>query len=331
MARHKCAGVCYLLLGILFVDFSILPVSAQQIWLTPLDPVWRQVRNWPPNDFMELFENNSPWQKAASVVAGFEVSKRFVLEAPDHDLLRVITGLRRRNIALGVQGTPLVASAECGLGIEGHGPPHDMLAVAQRLRRLGADLRYVIFDEPLYYGHEFNSTPELRACHAPIRIMAEQAAAKIAELRRVFPAVQVGGVEPFGIPRLDQRAWAAELEEWLKAYAAASGAPLAFLRADIVWRHPNWRAQFEYAVSLLHSLKIPLGVIYNGSPEIQNDEEWTQTALQNAMTIECDLHVRPDQVVFQSWTDHPRRNLPETQPGTLTHLVVQHIESSRCR
>jgi hypothetical protein len=320
-----------LLLVLVTVSISPLKTEARQIWLTPLDPVWRSIRNWPANDFMELFEDNAPWQQTASVISGFELSKRFVLEAPDHDLLRVITGLRRRNIALAVQGTPLIASAACGLGVEGHGPPHDMLVVAQRLHRAGADLRYVIFDEPLYYGHEFDGAPGVRPCHAPIGIMAEQAAAKIAELRRIFPGVEVGAVEPFGIPRVDQSVWAADLEEWLKAYALAAGAPLAFLRADVVWGRPNWRAQFEGAVPLLRSLRIPLGVIYNSSPDVTSDQEWTESALRHARLIECDLHVRPDQVVFQSWTDHPRRVLPETQPGTLTHLVAEYIEANDCR
>ena len=320
-----------LLLVLVTVSISPLKTEARQIWLSPLDPVWRSIRNWPANDFMELFEDNAPWQQTASVISGFEISKRFVLEAPDHDLLRVITGLRRRNIALAVQGTPLIASAACGLGVEGHGPPHDMLVVAQRLHRAGADLRYVIFDEPLYYGHEFDGAPGVAPCHAPIGIMAEQAAAKIAELRRIFPGVEVGAVEPFGIPRVDQSVWAADLEEWLKAYALAAGAPLAFLRADVVWQRPNWRAQFEGAVPLLRSLRIPLGVIYNSSPDVTSDQEWTESALRHARLIECDLHVRPDQVVFQSWTDHPRRVLPETQPGTLTHLVAEYIEANDCR
>src|SRR5207237_1403411 len=86
----------------------------------------QRTRNLPANDFMELFEPNSPWQKTASAIHGFELSKRFVLEAPDADLMRVIAGLRQRNIALSVQGTPLIASSTCGLGVEGHGPPHDM-------------------------------------------------------------------------------------------------------------------------------------------------------------------------------------------------------------
>jgi hypothetical protein len=261
---------------------SMTTAEARQIWLTPLDPVWRQLHNWPANDFMELFNPKSSWRNTASVINGFELSKRFVLEAADIDLASVINGLHQRNIALGVQGTPVIASAECGLGIEGHGPPHDMLAVAERLQRFGADLRYVVFDEPLYYGHEFDGAQGIRPCHAPIDVIAEQAAAKMAELRRIFPTVQVGGVEPFGISRIGEHVWAADLEEWLKAYAAAAGTPLAFLRADIVWHHPNWRAQFESAVAILGSLKVPLGVIYNGSPDAANDTDWTEMALRNA-------------------------------------------------
>lgn len=319
------------LLALPLLVFPMLRANAEQIWLTPVDPVWRQVRNWPASDFMKLFDNNSPWQATASAVHGFELSKRFVLEAADGDLERVITGLRQRNIALGVQGTPLVASAECGLGIEGHGPPHDMLAVAQRLRRLGAELRYVIFDEPLYYGNEFRGSLGIRACHSPIRLLAQQAAAKMTELKRVFPDVEIGGIEPFGIPELDQRTWTEHLSEWLHEYAIAAGAPLSFFRADIVWRRPIWRSQFETAARFLRSLGMPLGIVYDGSPDAASDREWTDMALSNATMVECQLGIKPAQAVFQSWMDRPRRILPETEPGTLTNLVLRYAHTRLCR
>src|SRR5436190_23950258 len=153
------------LLVLVTVSISPLKTEARQIWLTPLDPVWRSIRNWPANDFMELFEDNTRWQQTASVISGFEISKRFVLEAPDQDLLRVITGLRGRNIALAVQGTPLIASAECGLGIEGHAPPHDMLALAHRLRTPRRRLPGAHSGQPLCSTLEIRRAPNTRHRH----------------------------------------------------------------------------------------------------------------------------------------------------------------------
>ena len=68
-------------LAVALLGFPMIS-SAAQLWFTPIDPVWRQIRHWPANDFMQLFEDNSPWQKVASFVHGFEISKRFVLEVP---------------------------------------------------------------------------------------------------------------------------------------------------------------------------------------------------------------------------------------------------------
>jgi hypothetical protein len=258
-------------------------------------------------------------------VNAFELSKRFVLEATDADLARVIRGLRRRGIALAAQGTPLLPSTDCGIGIEGYGPANDMRAVALRLRKFGANLDYVVFDEPLYYGHAFNGSASARACHAPIRLLAEQAAKKISEVREVFPAVQVGGTEPVGIPDVNASDWTADLQEWLEDYAVAAHAPLAFLRADVVWTHPLWRVQLQGMVKSLQSMAVPLGIIYNGSATSMTDEEWATTAARNAVIIEQELGISPVQVAFQSWLDYPRRLLPETRPGTMTNLILWYV------
>ena len=54
-----------------------------QIWMGATEPVWRVAHGWPPNDYMELFQPNAPWQYAARYVRVFQVSKRFVEQTSD--------------------------------------------------------------------------------------------------------------------------------------------------------------------------------------------------------------------------------------------------------
>ena len=87
-------------------------------------------------------------------------------------------------------------------------------------------------------------------------------------------------------------------------YAIAAGAPLSFFRADIVWRRPIWRSQFETAARFLRSLGMPLGIVYDGSPDATSDREWTDMALSNPTIVECQLGSNPLKQSFsRGWTD----------------------------
>jgi hypothetical protein len=327
--KPKSSWFVYLLTASVLLA-TAMAADARQIWLIPTDPVWRGLRQWQPNDYLDLFNDESPWENSASAIGAFEVSKRFVLQADDTMLEKVVRGLQRRRIALGVQITALRAPAECGRAVEGYGPADDALAVAQRLKQFDADLRYVVLDEPLYYGHLFNGVKGHPPCRMPIRDIAAQAATKMAQLKYVFPEVQIGDVEPFGIPNVEPQRWAADVKEWLQEYSAANGVPLSFFRADIVWTHPSWRTQFIEVMKVLHSAGVARGVIYNGPSESPTDKGWTDDALAHAKTIECGLAVKPDQVIFQSWVDRPRQMLPETRSGTFTNMVYQYLHNQLC-
>jgi hypothetical protein len=312
--------------GILWASCSAA-AEKPQIWMAATEPFWRQVRQWPANDYMELFDDAAPWRSAASAVRVFQVSRNFVLRAPEDELVRVISGLRKRNLALAVQGTGLFASAECGLGVEGYGPPSDMLRLAMRLQQLGGELRYIALDEPLHFGRQFKERHGKKGCQRSVPEIANQVSAKIADVKRIFPKVVVGDVEPVGSLRAN---WLPDLEEWLDAYAAATKERLGFFRADVIWERPGWPAQLAAIRDLLARRGIPLALIYNGRRANMTDEEWTDTAERNASTVECSLGIKPAQVAIQTWMDRPRSLLPETQRGTLTNLVLRYVNDLPC-
>jgi hypothetical protein len=308
------------------------PAGAVEVWFSVIDPIWRSIHGWPPNDFMQLFQPDSPWQAASRGVRVFELYKKFVEQADDADLQTVIANLQQRHIALAIQGTPLLASQACGLGVEGYGPPHDMAAVAARVKRLGGAIAYVAFDEPLYYGRQFDRQPpqsfQTRVptpCHAPIAELARQAAAKMAELHGIFPDAKIGDVEPVGVYPADADL-AADLTTRFAAYKAASGAPLAFVTIDVVWFRAEWQTQFRAAAAAVRQAGLPLGVIYNGQPADATDAAWIADAKSHIELIEGEIGVKPNLAKFQSWTDHPSRILPETASDSFTGLVKYYLE-----
>jgi hypothetical protein len=283
---------------------------------------------------MRLFEPGAPWNHAAEGVKVFELYKKFVEQSDDEDLSRVLGDLSRRRIALAMQGTPLVVSKRCGRAVEGYGPPHDMKEAAARVKRLGGVIDYIALDEPLYYGHVFNGRPKFNyetlaptPCHSSIAELARETAAKVAEVRQVFPGVKVGDIEPVGVFAYSTDQLRAELSEWLTAYQAATSSKFAFVDIDIAWLLPAWQAQFEIVVDVVRKAGIPLGVIFNGTRADASDPAWLASARAHIQLIESRLGGPPPRAIFQTWTDHPRRMLPETEPDTFTNFIKAYIES----
>jgi len=325
----QCAKICTMCVVGASQFFS--SVSAAEVWFSALDPVWREIRKAPTNDYMKLFDPDAPWQIVAKSVSTVELFKKFVEQGSDSDLRQVISDLQRRKIALAVQGTPLLASQACGLGVESYGPPHDMAMVAARVKNLGGSIAAVALDEPLYYGHQFDHKPlqsfeviRPTACHASIADLAQQTARKVAEFHQVFPDGKIGDVEPIGAYESDEE-FAADFAEWLDAYRTAGGAAFAFVDLDIVWWRPSWRSQLEIAVRVLKKAGIPFGIIYNGTPADQTDAAWIEDAKAHIRLVESILGMKPNRAKFQSWTDRPRKILPETAPDSFTSLVKGYV------
>jgi hypothetical protein len=273
---------------------------------------------------MSLFQTNAPWPKAAAATKVFFLTRRFVLTAPDDDIRKVLIGLAQRHLKLAVQATPLIASRECGLGAEGYGPPNDMEAIAIRLEQLGAPLDYMVMDEPLWYGHRWNGGSAVVACHAPIPQIASEASSKMKAVRKIYPNVKIGDIEPMGVPAAQAQGWATEIAEWMDAYKRAMGERLGFFQADVVWLSPVWQGVLISVVCSARIRDIPLGMIYNGTPRDSTDSGWVDDAEAHFRYVEDVLHIAPAEAFFLSWMDHPRGMLPESKEGTLTNLVLRY-------
>jgi hypothetical protein len=313
-------------LGFMFTSFLALALllpsvstKAAEIWLAGLAPtMFSGVHNGDTSDYLSLFQQGAPWPRAASVVRVFKIYSQFVNRASDAELRTAFTDLRRRNIALALEAGPMTAGANCGHG-EGYGGPLTAGRIAERIRQSGGDVQYLAMDEPLWFGHQSSGA---NACHTPIPEIARDVAANVAAFKRMFPAAQVGDIEPIG--RAEPAEWTDELMQWAQAYRDAAGVPLAFFDADVYWAGP-WQRQLTLLAARLHAAGIRLGVIYDGDRDDQTGQAWTRHAEQRFAAVESGLGLTPDQAILQTWMPQPDHMLPETQPGTMTWLVDRYL------
>jgi hypothetical protein len=309
----KCIG--------LILALNVLPLTARstELWLSGLAPsMLAAMRPGTKSDFLELFQPDAPWAHAASAVTVFKIYSQFVSAGSDEELRQAFRDLRRRNIALALEAGLMTAIGTCARG-EGYAAPGAVSSMVKRIHSLGGDLRYIAMDEPLWFGHQLNGPA---SCRTPIRDLVRDVVTNVQAAKQVFPAVQVGDIEPFG--GAEPAGWIDEIMQWSRAYQEAAGEPLAFFDVDIIWGGP-WQRQLELFVPRLSAGGLKFGIIYNGDPSDQTGTAWTRRAEQRFAAIEANPALTPDQAILQSWMPHPAHMLPETEAGTMTWLVNRYL------
>ena len=291
--------------------------GATELWLSGVDPFVRGVmRPGELSDYTDLFKPDAPWTGAAARTAVFKTSTQWIEYAPDAALARMFEVLRNRHIALAMEGLMIRGGAECGRGVEGYSSPDAIRNAALRIRRLGGELAAVAMDEPLWFGHHYEGA---QACRSSIAEIARNIAGNVAAVTEIFPGVAIGDIEPVSTDA--GPGWTDEIMQWVDAYRAATGRPLAFFHADVIW-DDRMQDELPRLAGRLRAAGIAFGVIYNGDPQDDSDIAWTDHAEAHFETLEAGGRFSPDQAILQTWMARPRRMLPEGEPGTMTHLVL---------
>ena len=295
-------------------DLSARPL----VWFAPLPPLptgpGRQYTG--SDDFITLFAADAPWTKAADRIDVFKLYGEWVDSIDPGSLAIAVEGVRARSMALAVEAGPL-DPAGCGVGVESFAGSASGRRLAQRIAAAGGALQVIALDEPWYFGHVYDGP---NACHWPVERVAEGVAAFVKSVRAQFPWVVVGDIEPTPTP-----VSAPGLAEWMDAYQAAVGEPMAFLHLDADWSRPDWSTLARAVEAAGSHHGIPVGMLYNGGGA-PTDEQWLHLAGQHALDHEDRDGGHPDHVVFQSWNDHPDRVLPEADPDSFTALVNRYFD-----
>jgi hypothetical protein len=277
-------------------------------------------------DFMSLFAENAQWKEAAQHVQVFNLFGGWVAHFPwepaessDQELQSIIADLNRRGIAIGFEASPLVATDECGQGVEGFFGPEEGLHIVNRLKKLDANVSYVSLDEPFAFGHIYDGP---NACHWSPEKIAQQVREYIVAIKSVYPDAIIGDNEPL---------WAGvnvqELIEWLDIYRSVTGSSFPFIHLDLDYSRTDWYIAAKQLEEEARVRDIEFGIFYLGDAGDTTDAEWLNKAFERARVYEVVTGGKPDHVIFESWNDRPDYVLPESNPETFTALINRYFRT----
>jgi hypothetical protein len=314
--RRGLAGMIFLLL--VFLNWQ---AKAQEIWFAPPDDLPRGAKIF-SDDFSRLWTAPEEWTFAASHISVFVLSPYYASVGLEDNIKAISLFLTSRHIALavGIQSLPVDG---CGQGVEGMTKAGQPGNVARRLKRLGIDVKYFALDEPLDFGHNFIGK---QACKYSIQEVAHRLAGTISDLRRVYPDAKIVDYEAPTSEPLPQ--WTARtsvtLIEWLDRYRAETGTPLDAMAMDSSWLEA-WQQHDSETSGILHQHGIKAGLFLDapGGPAV-TDQSWMTAARKNIYAVQA-AKLNLDFIIIASWTQHPRRNLPESDPLALSSLVKWYV------
>jgi hypothetical protein len=319
----RCALLAAILAAVA-VQAQQAPVPKPPILLHSSPDIWFSPRSSGPyaTDFYNLFgATGTQWPTVKGRVKAFEISIQLETTGDTNALSPVIKGLAANQIGLGLDLLALTGSNGCGAGVEGYADATQAATVAARFKGLGATPLYYVMDEPLWYGHFYSG---VNACASTTATLMSDIAAKVNNVRKVFPSVLVGETEPVSAvmqsdpTNMDRP----NLASWFDAFKAATGQSLSFFRLDMDWS-ANWQPWILPLAKLLGEKGIPFQVIYNGLSNDSSAAAWANHAIANAATFEA-IAV-PDVAMFQSWNTYPTYDLPETDPTAFTGVIKTYL------
>ncbi|MHB1036857.1 MAG: hypothetical protein ACYC35_23025 [Pirellulales bacterium] len=269
--------------------------------------------------FRELFEQPDAWRQTRSAID--------VLAYADHNLARQFSDdqLRAWLPNLGRWGIKfaLEVGAVKPWGTTGEKTFNIERPLWQRIERCGGSIYAIAMDEPLCCAR--------KDLHKPDEYAVEETARFIALVRKHYPQVLIGDIEPYPyIPLVDLIQWIEALEKRL-AQMGVRG--LDFFRLDVDWicftvrNEGSWR-EVKKLEQYCRGRRLPFSLIYwaSGYPALDrrglaDDSTWYVSVMQQGYDY-ASVDGAPEQYVIESWIDAPSRSVPETGESTFTRSVL---------
>jgi hypothetical protein len=268
--------------------------------------------------FRDLFEQPDAWRQTRAAID--------VLAYADHQLNRQFTDeqLRAWLPKLRQWGTKfaLEVGAVKPWGTTGEKTFSIERGMWDRVERLGGEIYAIAMDEPLCCTRKDLHKPDVYA--------VEETASFIALVRKHYPQVLIGDIEPYPyIPLPDLIRWIEALE---KRLAEMHVRGLDFFRLDVDWvcftvrNEGSWR-EVKKLEQYCRSRKLAFSLIYwaSGYPGLErrglaDDSTWYVSVMQQGYDYAA-VDGSPDQYVVESWINAPSRSVPETEEFTFTRSV----------
>ncbi len=305
--------------------------SQAQIWLQPKPLAVGQtgLLGGGSSDFTSLFAGTTNWSTSAAHTAVFGFYAGWVSTIDTPTLTTVVNFLIAQHIPIELEAPALQATAACGNGVEGYVPLGQSLTdftngYLQRLKALGADVRYIKVDEPYFFGSIAASSPN--SCAWPVSLVAQDVAQYAALVHATYPNAEVGDVEPIITTGYGTDPVTA-LTGWHDAFKTAMGASFPFFIADMDFSNTGWPSLAVQMQNAMRARGETFGIIFIGDPTDTSDAMWAGKTLGRAQTFASTSGSAPDVVFFQSWDPYPQSCLPESDASTFTGVVKAYITS----
>jgi hypothetical protein len=296
--------------------------QATEVWLQP----WVDC---PPchsageDDTQDLFEPGAPWAVAMSHTNVIAFTPWWLTLMTDADITQAVAWMDAHGVAMALEIEGLPADPACSGGIEGFQVLSGAQAQAARLVRLGAHPKYAAMDEPLWGGHYWNAGG---ACQYDIDTLARNVATMTAVYVAAFPDIVTGDIEPIGAI-MQSRTWTADIRQFLASFQKYTGSPLGFMQFDEAYDN-NWKIEMAEMTAELRSDGVPVGYIYRSQASSYSSANAVAATIQQFVSVEDGLGLKPDQAVFGDWDEFPQTLLPETSNQAQTYAIVQYAKPS---
>jgi hypothetical protein len=272
--------------------------------------------------FRALFEHPDQWTKTRTRIDGVGYA--------DHWLSSQFTDAELRS------WLPLLPKWHLKLGLEvgalkPWGVTADKAFAADRLKwdrfiADGARIDSIAMDEPFAFSRK-----NLRQS---VAFAAGQTARFVALVRRTYPAISVGDIEPYpGIPADELVDFLDEVQSQLRQMNVRG---LDFFRLDVDWMHfqpgdrigqGGWQGVRDLQGQFARR-GLAFSLIYWAAnfPSLNRDGEATEQTWETAIMQQgADYQATggvPDEMVIESWVNTPSLAIPETAPDTFTRSVL---------
>jgi hypothetical protein len=274
----------------------------------------------------ELFEKASGWQQTRQHITGIAYADHWLnSQFNDAQLRAWLPQLSRWGLKLGLEVGAVKPHTPTGQQAFDNDHPKWDRFIAD-----GGHIDNIAMDEPY--------VTTARNLHLPAQYGVEQTAQFVALVRRAYPGMAVGDIEPY--PSFQP----AELMQWVDALQARlrqSGVKgIDFLRLDVDWMHFHpgdpkgalgWQG-VRMIEAECHRRHLPFSLIYWAAdyPSLrhadrQTDQTWTDGILDEAARYAA-AGGRPDEIMVESWLLSPEavpaHAVPENNPNTMTGSVL---------
>jgi hypothetical protein len=301
--------------GIAMLLHPVGTAVAQQVFFGPVPNTATPNGFTTDLDFPDLFNTPSEWAGGMARISAMLYRTRYVQTTPDAVLQAQFAFLNQHQIAVAAVMGMTIAS-NCGQGLEGMVYGANVNAsVAKRLAALGANVRYLVADEPLTFGHY---SMLKGACQYSIPTLASQFGEQVAQIRQIFPSIQI--IDDEAATRLQIFP---DVAQWIAALRASLGGQNAAftMGLDVQWQQP-WTTWAQEFVAFLQQQKLRYGLLAHGTGQDATDAAWLGDAESTYQAWEQLIPQRPSFVSMQSWNVNPTHSLPETDPTAFTSLIL---------